>query len=289
MNTTAAIVLGEEAHIVAREPDGPRGESPLTAAERDDYSNLILLCPTDHTLIDKAPEDHSVEALLKIKADHEAWVRDSLGPKVDQAEIRWAQIVDQLSDKLSLDTWALDVHAFFDGGPITLAVTTEERLRECALWIAKRPWPAGQDKLKAAIRNMGIFLNELLSEFNVYAELRNGGERRRYPAFYKIPVWDTELYNSLLAEYRNNRTYLSDLTLEITRYINLFGDLVREDLDPSFRHDEGLTEVLAEGQPLEYGAYVPQFAREDLEVALETQALVAFKDSRASRSPRFKW
>lgn len=289
MNLTASIVLGEEAHIVAREADGPRGESPLTAAQRDDYSNLILLCPTDHTLIDKAPMDYSVEYLLKIKAEHEAWVRESLGPKVDQAEIRWAQIVDQLSDKLSLDTWALDVHAFFDGGPITLAVTTEERLRDCALWIAKRPWPAGKDKLKAAIRNLGIFLNELLSEFNEYAELRDGAERRRYPAFYKIPVWDKELYDSLSAEYKSNRTYLSDLTLEITRYINLFGDLVREDLDPSFRHDEGLTEVLVEGQVLDYGAYVPQFAQEDLEGALGTQALVAFKDSRASRTPRFHW
>ncbi|MGO4431764.1 HNH endonuclease signature motif containing protein [Paenarthrobacter sp. RAF9] len=289
MNTDGSIVTGHEAHIVGREENGPRGKSSLTPEERDDYKNLMLLCPTHHTEIDKAPLDYPVDYLRQIKADHEAWVRETLGAEVDKTELRWAQLVDQLAEKLSLDTWAADVHAFFDGGPITLAVTTEERLRECALWIAKRPWPAGQDKLKAAIRNMGIFLNELLSEFNVYAELHGGGEWRRYPAFYKISVWDTELYDSLLAKYKGNRTYLSDLTLEITRYINLFGDLVRADLDPSFRDDEGLVEVLVEGLPLEYGAYVPQFAEEDLEVALGDHALVAFKDSRASRAPRFKW
>ncbi|HBL30066.1 MAG TPA: hypothetical protein DD490_24785 [Acidobacteria bacterium] len=76
--TSAAFPLGEQAHIVAREPGGPRGQSPLTLAERDLYSNLILLCPTDHSRIDKAPEDHPVEELLRIKAEHEEWVRESL-------------------------------------------------------------------------------------------------------------------------------------------------------------------------------------------------------------------
>lgn len=288
-NTNGAVILGEEAHIVAREEDGPRGESPLIPAQRDDYSNLILLCPTDHTLIDKAPQDYTVESLLQTKADHEAWVRASLGPKVDRTEVGWAKIVDQLTERLSLDTWAEDVHPFFDGGTAVLAVATEERLRECALWIAKRPWPAGHGKLKAAIVNIGLFLNELLSVFDVYAELHGGGHWRRYPAFYKIPVWDPELYGSLLAEYKGNRTYLSDLTLEITRYINLFSDLVREDLDPSFRHEEGLLEVLVEGQVLRYGAYVPQFAQEDLDRALGVQPLAAFQESRASRAPRFQW
>ena len=289
-HSTGQIILGEEAHIVAKEKDGPRGESTLTTAERDEYDNLILLCSYDHTRIDKAPDEYTVEFLLETKADHESWVRDTLGSKVDTNEVRWGQIVDQLVARLGLDTWASDVSPFFSGSPINLAVTTEERLRECALWIATRPWPQGRDSLKAAIVNLGLFLNELLNTFNEYAELQTGGNRRIYPAFYRIPRWDTELYNSLLAKYKGRRVYLSDLTLETTRYINLFGDLVREDLDPFFRQEEGHLTVIAEGQmPLEYGAHIPQFAQQDVESALGVQALAAFEEARASRTPRFQW
>src|ERR1700733_8764093 len=69
-----AVVIGQEAHIVARSPDGPRGDSPLTGEERDRYSNLILLCPTDHVRIDAAPDDYPVATLLEIKHQHEAAV-----------------------------------------------------------------------------------------------------------------------------------------------------------------------------------------------------------------------
>ncbi|MCH1643274.1 HNH endonuclease, partial [Paenibacillus timonensis] len=36
-------VIGDECHIVAREEDGPRGESILSKEQRDKYNNLILL------------------------------------------------------------------------------------------------------------------------------------------------------------------------------------------------------------------------------------------------------
>ncbi|MFP5269620.1 HNH endonuclease [Coleofasciculus sp.] len=70
--------LGEMAHIVADSPDGPRGESDLTPEERDEYSNLILLCPTHHTLIDKNPEEWTVEKLKLMKLEHEQWVTNKL-------------------------------------------------------------------------------------------------------------------------------------------------------------------------------------------------------------------
>jgi len=290
VHTTGAIILGQEAHIVAREQDGPRGQSTLTTEERDEYANLILLCAHDHTRIDKAPEEYTVEFLLDTKKAHESWVQETLGSKVDANEVRWAQIVDQLVEKLGLDAWASEVSPFFSGSPINLAVAREQRLRDCAVWIATRPWPQGHDKLKAAIVNIGLFLNELVHTFNEHAELQSEGHRRIYPAFYRIPKWDPELYNSLLAEYKGRRAYLSDLTLEITRYINLFGDLVREDLDPFFRQEEGHLTVIAEGQmPLEYNVHIPQFAQEDVESALGEEALAAFEESRASRKPRFQW
>lgn len=68
----AGLVLGEEAHIIARAPAGPRGR----AEERKDidgYANLILLCPEDHKRVDDQPDVYTVQALRSTKAEHEKW------------------------------------------------------------------------------------------------------------------------------------------------------------------------------------------------------------------------
>jgi 5-methylcytosine-specific restriction endonuclease McrA len=61
--------IGEMAHVIARKPGGPRGKAGGGA---DDYANLILLCPTCHTRIDKAPEGEYPEPMLhEWKQEHE--------------------------------------------------------------------------------------------------------------------------------------------------------------------------------------------------------------------------
>src|SRR3989338_3070397 len=66
--------LGEIAHIVAELPSGPRGNNDIPPELRNDYSNLILLCPTHHRMIDNNPEEWTVEKLKQLKQDHEKWV-----------------------------------------------------------------------------------------------------------------------------------------------------------------------------------------------------------------------
>ncbi|GJM12271.1 MAG: hypothetical protein DHS20C12_06740 [Pseudohongiella sp.] len=70
--------LGEMAHIVAKSVDGPRGNSDLNKSERDEYRNLILLCPTHHSDIDKNHQDWTIDKLLQIKKGHEEWVSEQL-------------------------------------------------------------------------------------------------------------------------------------------------------------------------------------------------------------------
>jgi len=65
-------VFGEEAHIVARSPGGPRAGE---IAQPDSYDNLILLCSKDHKRIDDQAEWYTVERLRAIKLGHESWVR----------------------------------------------------------------------------------------------------------------------------------------------------------------------------------------------------------------------
>ena len=69
-------IVGEMAHIIAKKPDGPRGKA---SGGEDTYANLILLCPTHHTLIDKAPEGTFPEVMLQEwKTNHEAEISNRL-------------------------------------------------------------------------------------------------------------------------------------------------------------------------------------------------------------------
>jgi hypothetical protein len=72
--------VGEMAHVIARSPEGPRGES---GGGSDEYENLVLLCPTCHRTVDKAPKRIYPPALLhQWKADHERAVRASCANRV---------------------------------------------------------------------------------------------------------------------------------------------------------------------------------------------------------------
>jgi hypothetical protein len=67
--------VGEMAHVIAKSPEGPRGES---GGGSDEYDNLVLLCPTCHRKVDKAPEGmYPPESLHRWKIDHERTIRAS--------------------------------------------------------------------------------------------------------------------------------------------------------------------------------------------------------------------
>lgn len=65
--------IGEMAHICGDRPGANRHDKRQTDAQRDDYQNLILLCPTHHTLIDQKENEaiYDVERLHSMKSRHE--------------------------------------------------------------------------------------------------------------------------------------------------------------------------------------------------------------------------
>lgn len=63
--------VAEMAHVIPHGEKGPRYEErPAGAFEVDSFDNLILLCPTCHTIIDKNPEAYPRETLLGWKSNH---------------------------------------------------------------------------------------------------------------------------------------------------------------------------------------------------------------------------
>lgn len=67
--TMTQVEFSEHAHIIADSKIGPRGDKPVKYKEGVD--NLMLLCSSCHTIIDKNPKAFPIEELIKIKKAHE--------------------------------------------------------------------------------------------------------------------------------------------------------------------------------------------------------------------------
>ncbi|MFJ5993165.1 hypothetical protein [Lentzea sp. NPDC092896] len=101
-------MVGDEAHIAARSPGGPRhGQCPPGLV--DDYSNLILLCRVDHKRVDDQPGHFTVALLRRRKAEHEAWVERLLAARPTlrgkDPEPIFAEV---LADGFTGRAWVLD-------------------------------------------------------------------------------------------------------------------------------------------------------------------------------------
>lgn len=62
--------LLEIAHIYAASPAGPRGDPTLSREQIDDESNLILLCPAHHAMIDKMPSQYPATQIIEMRDNH---------------------------------------------------------------------------------------------------------------------------------------------------------------------------------------------------------------------------
>jgi hypothetical protein len=90
------------AHIVAFKPEGPRGKVKPRPTEINDISNLMLLCPECHHLIDTRPNEYPREVLEKYKKDHEARIFRLTGIKTDNKTT-----VVQLKSRIGSQTVAI--------------------------------------------------------------------------------------------------------------------------------------------------------------------------------------
>lgn len=78
--------FGELAHIIAHSPNGPRpnvNEYPQEYVDSED--NIMILCPTCHSMIDKKENEskYNESILRKWKADHEHKIRNQTKPTLN--------------------------------------------------------------------------------------------------------------------------------------------------------------------------------------------------------------
>lgn len=103
-------VVGEEAHIIARSPGGPRYE-PLPGNGKDELDNLLLLCRVHHKQVDDQVEEFPVRKLRQIKDRHERWVSETLDAAHGDEDIEATPVPALLT---GADVWAVidGAHAY---------------------------------------------------------------------------------------------------------------------------------------------------------------------------------
>ncbi len=77
--------FSESAHIHAVSPGGPRYKREMTQQEKNDISNLMLLCEEHHHMIDSNPELFGDSKLINIKAEHERHIRNVTAIRPEQS------------------------------------------------------------------------------------------------------------------------------------------------------------------------------------------------------------
>lgn len=97
----------ELAHIIGQSEDGPRGKSDLTEEERDDYDNIVLLCPTCHTKADKFPNLFPVDVVRDWKKNHEERIKGLFYIKKFDSREKAREEIErlQLANKMVFDTF----------------------------------------------------------------------------------------------------------------------------------------------------------------------------------------
>lgn len=287
-----AVTLGEEAHIVAREMDGPRGDSPLTPDQRDEYSNLVLLCPTDHARVDSLPTgpvDFPVERLIALKRDQEERVQNTLGydAKVQLNEEKWARLIDDFVARIQWERWPVLTANLMDPAGAAILDTDRKRLADLRDWLITRVWPEGHDHLRNLLHGTRQVINDLLLILERdYEDGPIAGQSVRLRRNYKdLRRYDEQEYKRLLDDFMHKLGLINDLALELTRFSNAICDAIRQDIDGSFRFDEGALIVLnGPTERLEMEILRPEFRPKDFrERGHPYPGLEQFEQERFSR------
>lgn len=241
--TDDASIVGDEAHIIAKENDGPRGISTLTPEERDKFDNLILLCKVHHKQIDDQHKKYTVELLQKIKSEHIEWVNTNLNPDIRKQhdEEMYSSYIDKWIIMADISNWTIWISNIFDSGEPRIKVKRFELLQNLNEYILSRVWPKRYDKIEFALNNFRLILNDFLKVFSMY-KIQTGSDES--PWFDTVNFYrearNEEIYKRQLDAFNFHVDLVLDLACELTRSANYVCDQIREYLSRSFRIAEGV-------------------------------------------------
>lgn len=254
--------VGEQAHIVAEEPTGPRGNSPLSSTERNTYHNLILLCPTHHTIIDRDPIGYPVEKLHIIKSEHELWVEETFSsPSAvikpeDVTNLIYTDLIDSAVELCSLEEW--DKWTFSALSPTPKWQTKfSQQLKDFRYKVFRTIWPRVMPELENSIITLAVSVNEAYEIFSCNCE-------PWYDDWLKPRRIDDEWNFELVEEHEKWLDRCQYMVIEATKAANWFAEVVRRDINPLFFSTKG--KFIAHHGPYEdfsYRTSLPEYSTEE--------------------------
>jgi hypothetical protein len=279
-------LIGEECHIVARKPKGPRGDENFDKEKLDKYNNLVLMCRNHHKVIDDNPEAYPIEKLHQIKQEHETWVKNQLttydAVKQKDDEL-YATYIDQWMKFTDLDNWKNWTSFLLSSDEPQITIVMLKQLDELREWLFKRIWSNSYTELENAFENFRLILQDFVNVFNTHA--KKSGEWYCTEKFYKLE-WhdDKNTHDRLFHEYMFHVLLIEDLALELTRAVNHICSMVRKYIDTSFRLNDGLS--IVEIGPFDlftFKQYRPQYTKENLTHDYLYKNMDIFKEERVNR------
>lgn len=239
-----ATLSGFQAHITSRRETGPRYDSRLTTKQRNDYTNLILLCGSCHAEVDKLPNQFTVAALHAMKADHERFCADRLTADDETRAISGeilANAVDIVVEGLQLERWDQWTAEILNPGkyrwPSWALRGFRDNVRPAVEAVL---WPTDAVPLEIASKMAVDAVMALHFTFSRYA----GYEDCNYDVLV-CPSLELMIDRSGLPWPENERALMYwDETLELglvhlAKCVNWFAEAVRAHVAPRFRIRSG--------------------------------------------------
>ena len=218
-------IIGEECHIIAQSPDGPRGNENFDINKIDDYDNLILMCGEHHTIIDDKSNLalFTVEKLQNMKKEHENWVYLKFTledrKKLDD-DLFYSEYIDNWIKFIYLNHWKEWTYYLLNTDSPSLYLEVNNSLELLNEYNFTRFWPQRYIELENSFFNFNLILKDFMTQFHRHStHLRSYYNTER---FHK-KEWheDQRVFNKLYEEYefhiltQDDITILFDLTKEI--------------------------------------------------------------------------
>lgn len=167
--------IAEMAHVIPHGDAGPRHEDrPAGDFNADTFENLILLCPTCHTKVDKDPEAYPRNLLLDWKHNHLAHLalKQGITAYSNRLQVREAITRIQAENKAIWERYAPEHGSDFDYDPESeVARAWSQRMRSVIL--------PNHYRIQAIIRaNLGLATDEERRTFAEYQEHVRGLSER---------------------------------------------------------------------------------------------------------------
>lgn len=251
-------LVGEECHIEAQSPGGPRYNPNLKNV--DSHENLILLCSTHHKVIDSNPERFTVEELKKMKTSHENMISGLLSSNNSNNmnnTVFYESVLDYIDMMLEFNNWRIWVSNLL----IVCPVLSDEMLKsidEIKLYLYSRVWPNTNKEIEDVLMNFCLLLTDFTTLFCKHAEYKNGSWR--VGKYYHIQPYVHKRAQMLLKDYKQYIPLLQNLVVELTRMANYICDLRRKNFNPMYRIADG--KLLINIGPLKDGCYytfIPEY------------------------------